>query len=328
MENKIKKKRIAAEKNALIFADGELRQALKWSSGSLEMKSPDAGDHSVLYFVTHQSGQRVMLRVYDRREDRVAHHRALRLGHQHGLAIPRILHCGNALLQKLKYGTYYFVTAIAPGDTIDRQPATAATRHAVATALAGLHRVESNRWGDLDSKHFRKSYAQNMQRALQKRLDALASNPSDLSNDLQQKISKWFHGQLACFENLKQFQLCHHHLHPDDILYDAASDTATIIDCISLQYSRASRDLANFRYSPWIAGEENWQQFYQTYLTHSRAERAAQVEAEGSYFNAYRLLCRLSKTVARAKGPITLRESARADQLELMLQITGISQSD
>ena len=75
---------------------------------------------------------------------------------------------------------------------------------------------------------------------------------------------------LDSFDPPREFQLCHHHLAPDDMLFDPKSNRVTLIDCANLQYSRAGRDLAAIKFWMFQENAEAWKKFLGEYAGASK----------------------------------------------------------
>ena len=166
-------------------------------------------------------------------------------------------------------------------------------------ALARLHGAERSDYGLPRRRPRRKPYAADMQRAVKRRLRELASRTSEIKPETITALSAKLLEHLKRLESLDAFQLCHHHLYSDDILYDPAENRTTLIDCGGLQFSRAARDLAAIRLMPWMTPEA-WQEFSATYFEKSKESRSLEYEREGPFFEIFIWLSRARNTILRA----------------------------
>ncbi len=305
------------------FSNSILRAQMGWGDSPISMTAPTEGNHTVLFFVGPDAGPRVLLRVFEDAAERLQHRQALQIGHAFDLPIPRIIYPGGSFLEKMRRGYYFFATSMAPGSNVDQQPSTVESRRAVARATAKLNSVEREFAGLPGEKKSSRSFGKRMVMMVEHRLRVVEKFPADLGEKKVQKIKDWFSGQADYYDRLDRFQLCHMHLHCNDILYDAASDTCTIIDCVDLEYNRACRDLANFEDSEWMGGADNWQDFLETYLAESPESRRAELEVEAPYYKAYRCLVRLSKYAKQQKENVFyLKDEQVLPYVEKLLEIT------
>ena len=173
-------------------------------------------------------------------------------------------------------------------------------RQDVARALAKLHSVQREYWGEIKGRRKARSYGETMKRAIEKRLGRLGDSPERFPGGQIEALREWFLERVEALADAKSFQLCHHHLHGDDIIYDPKMGRITIIDCASLQFSRASRDVSNLAEMAWMGDAQERNEFLEYYFSCSPDERRSEYKVEGPLYTAFHLLNQLYRLVRKS----------------------------
>jgi len=163
---------------------------------------------------------------------------------------------------------------------------------ALVDSLSRLHAVTARRWGRpgrprLGSIH--RDWARSVTRRL---TEAASLAPEAVRRSLTPIGGK----MLAVLERLprpREFQLCHHHLAPDDALYDRAGGRLTFVDCGGLQFSRAARDVADAITLVLADQPEAEATFLARYEASIGQDAAADVRRELPFFRAFGRLVKL-----------------------------------
>jgi len=288
----IQKKRAAARPAAAAYADRVLRPALKWRSGPVEVSPVKDGQNSLVYFLHAPDQPPAVLYLSSRRRLWEDTRDALALGGQHDLPIPRLLHAGRGLADRLMLGHYFLVTDFAPGTNLRKMSWDTHAIDALARAVAALHHVESDRWGKprrLRSRSIREDW----RLSVDSRLDSIRKHPKAVPPELAERISRWLHDQLDRLPEPTRYQLCHHHLFGDDIIFDPDTGRMTLLDCSDLQFSRASRDLACVHEGMFAHRPEQRTEFLKAYFAHFSPAIRDEWEREIPFFEGFYLLIKI-----------------------------------
>lgn len=313
----IDSRREAGRDSAERFIRGPLARRMGWDPKAIEIYLPPGGKRSVLFFARprgggsggdESGGDGVEVDVVDTnaRPDPVIvrpigdaaefsrHWRGVAASTEQGGSTPRLIYRSRGPIDRFRFGARFIVEGFVPGAPVEDCPDGPAARRAMARALARLHRVEATYSGYVGRPE-RRSFAELFARRIERRLRILKEFPRYFTPEEIAQLGRWFDDRIAELRAVRKFQLCHMHLSSGDMLYDAASDSAWLVDCGGMQFTRASRDLANLQpfTKSWIANEENHREFIEAYLEASPPERREEYEREGAFFEAYRNLSRL-----------------------------------
>lgn len=309
----IQKKRAAALESVKRFASNKFRGVIEGTTGEIEIKAALGGGRSLVYLAYQQGRPVAVIHAFDRKKDHAQLHAALTLGQGQELPIPKRLYASGLGLDRARFGHWFVASEFIVGEDLAGKRPEQLPISALATTVRNLHRVEQSRWGK-PGKFKSSPILEDWRRSAFERLDSLEKK-LPASEPIVPELRGWFAQKLDSLEEPATFQLCHHHLAPDDILFDEATGKLTIIDCGSLQFSRASRDLAAVHQGFFAEADEPWLRFLDEYFAENIADRA-QIESETEFFDAFYLLSKLKNQASD--------ESRRKHWLDRVRQATAL----
>lgn len=286
----IQKKRAAALESVERFANRRLRGALARTAGKIEIKAALGGGRSLVYFASQDDRPLAVIHAFDRKKDHAQLRAALTLGQGQDLPIPNLLYSSDLGMDRLRFGHWFVASEFIVGEDLAGKAPDQLPISALAATLRRLHRVEQSRWGK-PGKFKSGPILADWRRSAFERLDSLEKK-LPASEPILGELRPWFTQKLDSLEEPTAFQLCHHHLAPDDLLFDEPTGKLTIIDCGSLQFSRASRDLAAVHQGFFADSDALWRGFLNEYFGDATPDRE-QIESEIEFFDAFYLLSKL-----------------------------------
>lgn len=177
----------------------------------------------------------------------------------------------------------------------------------LAKAVAQLHSARNPRWGKpgrLKRSSIREDWRSSVESRLKDILNAgtRGERPAEgrakgVGKSDVDRMRPWFVATIDRIDEPIEFNLCHHHLAADDILYDAESGRITIVDCASLQFSRAARDLAALRLGLFEGADQTWALFSKSYDAASPGREMKRLADELRFFEAFYLLVKLRSAI-------------------------------
>lgn len=318
MTTRIEEKRFAARPVVEAYVEKVLRGALGWGDARVRITIPSEGTRSLIYFVAPDGGSPVAVQAFEDGGEHTRLRKALALGRKQELPIPDLVRSGVAALDRSRFGYCFIVMGFIDGKALPPEPPHHAVRESLAVALARLHGVKRRRWGKPGRMHLR-SIREDLWASVGKRLADLGDGGSGapgLDAEKVAAVEKWFAQTLASIDEPKQFRLCHHHLAPDDIILEPGG-AVRFVDCGSLQFSRAARDLAVMRNSLFFDDDAAWDDFIHRYFEHFDEAFRKDCLKEIPLFNAlYRLGKVRRKIYAGPEGEVAIARLLQATGLD------------
>jgi hypothetical protein len=277
------------------MADIVLRFAIKtWNpprsrdDPSLEIVVAPGGGKSLVFFIKRGAQYLAAVHAFETTADARRFSGALRLAHHHNLPAPKLLYDGSNFLSYAKNGGIFVVSEFIYGETLNRASISPDCAGLLARSLGAFHNVESDKWGKpiaLENGSIKSDWSRSAERRLKKSGIPQGKELSALKN--------WLAEKLGSIEEPNRFHLCHHHLAADDMIHDAARDRVVLIDCGSLQFSRAARDLAAVKLELFEDREEAWMKFLDAYFAQRVAADRPAEQREIEFFLVFLLLGKL-----------------------------------
>ncbi len=284
MVSNIHSRRSRALETVTSYTERTLRRALGWGDAPLEIEVPKRGSTSLVYLIRPEGKPGAALyAIKDRRELRMLES-ALRTATSCGAPVPKLLHADANWITRFSRGYFFLACSLAPGECMRRDESDDAQLKAMATALAKLHSIEENYWGK-PIKPRRSGIHADWSEGIERLRSALMRDAA--MKDHATEIRDYFHRSLEKMEEPKRFQLCHHHLAPVDMLYDASSQSVTLIDCVNLEFSRAARDLASVRWDCFPNDEKSFDAMLKHYYSQISPAIREGYERERYFFEGF-----------------------------------------
>lgn len=307
MSGDIISRRQAAEPAVRRFVERSVRSRLRWEDCPVRIEIPEGGARSLLFIARAEGCEPVVIHAFRKSDERRRLDRALALGARHELPVPVTRHKGWAFGESLRYGLSFLVVEHVPGRHLPPEPPDRQPRAALAAALARMHSARSDKWGR-PGGFTRKSIREDWARGVARRCREIGQGKLDLNPEVLRSIEARFGEMLESIPEPREFQICHHHLAPDDILYDPETTRVAFIDCSSLQFSRAARDLAAVRHAFFLEDENAWRDFGELYFAKFTQEWRAACELELAFFESFLILGRLRRMSSKPQRARPLLE--------------------
>lgn len=291
MTKPILERRRAALDAVRRYVDGPARRLWNVNAGtnSVDVTIPESGMNSLVYFVALDGETRAVVHAFKKTAKRRRLADGLCLAERHDLPVPKILDAGLSAIQHVRFGYCFLMTQFMQGRQLEYGPLTREQIAPMAEALSRLHGVTSKRWGkpgELSASPIRESW----RGTVEKRLHLFRVAAPDLDPARVEHLATWFKCVLDELPEPGEFQLCHHHLGPDDMVFDEATGRIYFVDCDALQFSRASRGLATIRRIFFDGEDSNWTEFLNLYCSGLPSTDRSALEREIKFFMAFHLL--------------------------------------
>lgn len=312
---KVESRRLEALPAVQRYVEKRLCRLFDWNQASIRIRIPSSGTRSRVFFVSVDGRDSVTVRAFRTAAHRTRLRRALSLADHYDLPVPKLLNAGYGPLERALFGFSFLTTEFIRGDELPPCVPDSDRCTGLAAALAQIHRAGGRRWGK--PGHYRRtSIRDRWRRSVESRLDRLTGSNGELDPTLIEDLRRWFEARLAAIPEPREFQICHHHLAPDDILYEETSGRVTFVDCSSLQFSRGARDLAAIRYTLYLGQDGPWEEFLQRYFAHFPSGAMEETAEERRFFDAFTHLLRLARRLTDAP--------AHQAALEQLLRATSL----
>lgn len=287
MSTPIQKRRAEVLSVVRSYVERELSRRLDLREPNRAVRPAPGGGKSLVFFVETNGTRCAVVYAFKKNAEAARFASALRLAERHYLPAPKLIHESAGWLARRRYGHALIASEFMTGEPLNPNADAAALTRPLADAMAQLHRVTSNRWGKPDALRSDSIKADWRQGAL-RRLRAAGLPPESEAN-LKTQLDRL----LDALPEPREFQLCHHHLAPDDLLFDAAAKRIAFIDCGSLQFSRAARDLATLQLTVFGEHELAWRAFVDAYFNRMGEATREPTEREMRFFVPFLLLGKL-----------------------------------
>jgi len=312
MEDKLQSQRVGALASAKSHADHALRRALHWGDASFGIEIPREGN-SLVYHLHPEGHPGVALLAIKKRREALKLDAALRAAAPRGAPIPKLLHTDVRILPRLVRGHYFVATSLLPGVPLRPDERDESTLIAMARALSRLHAIQDPHWGKPGHpRHdsLLRAWSTEVERIMRRFI-----KDSALSGFVPE-MHVFFRRVIERMEEPSQFQLCHHHIAPEDMLYDAATDSVSLTDCGHMEFSRAARDLASVRWECFPDAEESFDLVLQNYFRGVSKTAREQYLREREFFEAFHHLRKIQRYPRDAKGNLPIALTRLRDLIE------------
>lgn len=286
---------------AMAYAERHLRTLLNLGRHTLEVHPAARGSKSLVYFLRCDGSCRAVIYLYDDPREWKENCAALRLGKTHNLPMPRLIHARKPPPWRWSNGFPALATDFAEGGTLNHIEWTPPRVELLATTLKRLHALESPKWGP-PGRPGGGPYRDSLRKSVTSRLRKIRRSPSAPPPCDINAIEAFFDREFSRLPEPRTFQLCHHHLAPDDLILSTDESRMTILDCATIEYSRAARDLASVHQAILTDSTAPWGEFLEAYFRGCPAPHRQRVESEIPLFSAFFLLVKLRNQVEGPRG--------------------------
>lgn len=283
---------------AQAYAESHLRRILDLGSTPISVDVAVGGRNSLVYILTAGERRRAVIHLLESRNEWRDTRFSLELGEERNLPIPRLLHVRRRGFLGLGPKYWLLTTDFAEGEMLHKLLWSEVRLKLLADTVARLHAVESDVWGK-PRRPRRKPLMNALGGSIVRRLHAIRKHPGGPGDPFMNRLDAFFRKEISSLPEPATFQLCHHHLFGDDMILAPDETGITLLDCSSLQYSRAARDLAAIC-EGFFPGEEALEaQFLDAYFRNFSTDTRREWERELPLFRALHVLTKFHRQLGR-----------------------------
>lgn len=223
---------------------------------------PSEGLRSLTYFVTLGSGDRLVLRCVEGRDDTAWLSLACRTFEERGLPAPRVVHVDSTFSTRWRWGWAAFTEQYIAGKPASGE-LSGAELAAMGHAYARVHQVSSERWGKPHRPRRGDLIAEWVRWAMELGVEAAGSAPPELGDRLERLAREIARDRPSA---PARHELCHNRVTPTNVLITEKPE-CFLIDLERVKYGSALSELASIEADVLARNPGAFQAFLEGYGT-------------------------------------------------------------
>ena len=295
-------KKLQAVKWMTEYLHSTLGKTLGIALDDAEIELPARGLRSGVLLVHPPGAEPFVLRCFTKPRKAGELLKLARFASGHSLPVPGIVFSDTSRGHVKRHGFAVVVEEFLEGEHLEAGQPTQSQLRSAGEALAGLHSVESKRWGS-PLKLKRGSYfAAMIVDKFENRLQSIAKHDAEYTPEWRERVMTFVKGFKKGWDGGSPYALIHDKLNTGNVIF-AEGGRVHFLDLESLQFGAPGKDLAAALYY-FCGGETEEALFKESYFARLDSRRREHFERFERLYRAWHHLSRwASKSRAAYKAP-------------------------